>query len=517
MSDYFDDVERELRGAVRRHAHLPWYVQFRLRHSRSLIVGLACLVVAGPALAASGVFKTGAPLRAGQSLTPRAGNGVAMPGSVKLLALRVSDPDGGPPWGLRVERTTRGLTCVQLGRLDGGELGVLGIDDAFSDDGLFHPLSVNYTEGPTAGCATTDAHGAAFVSTSVQATPASGLAGGCHGVAASLFANLPVDAKSLAKRFEASAERNPGPICPPAQLRDVYYGLLGPDAVSVTYPDGAGHPATETTVGDNGAYLVLGPPTGASCDPSGGCGNGYSTGPALTARFVISVSYRNGYVCELAQLAQREASVVGRNRAALVKRFPALAAIVGDARDATPQARAAARALDRTAAVRVFLRAHPTYLPGPTCPLLGYAAAQTQRVTRAQVKAPVSVHVSPITHEFCGRDLNRRPCQPVVPITIEFTARVAVTNIDSHYEVYTQFTPRGPCPHPALSGFASTNGDLRAGQRARVHEFGSVCHGTIHGDVLYAHNDGPSGNQTVPGLPGQGGGVLVGTFSQRID
>jgi hypothetical protein len=317
MSDYFDHVERELREAVRRHAHVPWYIQLRLRHSRSLIVGLACLVVAGPALAATGVFKTGAPLRAGQPLTPKAGNGVATPGSVSLLALRVRDPDGGRPWGLRVERTTRGLSCVQYGRLEGEELGVLGIDDAFSNDGLFHPLSVNYTAGPTAGCATTDAHGAAFVSTSVQATPASGLAGSCHGVAASLFANLPVDAKSLARRFQVSAERDPGPICPPSQLRNVYYGLLGPDAVSVTYPAGDGHSATEKPVGANGAYLVLGPPTGASCNPSGGCGNGYSTGPALTARFISSVSYRNGYVCELAQLARQEVRVVARNRAAL--------------------------------------------------------------------------------------------------------------------------------------------------------------------------------------------------------
>jgi hypothetical protein len=104
----------------------------------------------------------------------------------------------------------------------------------------------------------------------------------------------------------------------------------------------------------------------------------------------------------------------------------------------------------------------------------------------------------------------------VVPVTIEFRARVAVTNIDSHYEVYTQFTPHGPCPHAGSSGFGSTDGDLKAGQVARIREFGSVCRGSLHGAVLYACDDGPSGNQTVPGLPGQGVGVLVGTFSRRI-
>ncbi|MGB0095276.1 MAG: sigma-70 family RNA polymerase sigma factor [Solirubrobacteraceae bacterium] len=59
MSDYFDHVERELRTAVRGHAHLPWYVRVRLRHSRALVVVLAGLIIAGPALAAVSLLHSG--------------------------------------------------------------------------------------------------------------------------------------------------------------------------------------------------------------------------------------------------------------------------------------------------------------------------------------------------------------------------------------------------------------------------------------------------------------------------
>jgi hypothetical protein len=42
----------------------------------------------------------------------------------------------------RIRRhTTRGEICVQIGRLDDGQLGQLGIDGAFHDDGRFHPLA----------------------------------------------------------------------------------------------------------------------------------------------------------------------------------------------------------------------------------------------------------------------------------------------------------------------------------------------------------------------------------------
>jgi hypothetical protein len=64
MSDYFEHVERELRGVVRSRAHLPWHVRWRPRRSRALAVVFACLVLSGAAVAAqqfsahSGIFLT---------------------------------------------------------------------------------------------------------------------------------------------------------------------------------------------------------------------------------------------------------------------------------------------------------------------------------------------------------------------------------------------------------------------------------------------------------------------------
>jgi hypothetical protein len=39
--------------------------------------------------------------------------------------MRVEDPDGGPPWGIRTWRTSRQAACWQVGRIVGGKLGVL--------------------------------------------------------------------------------------------------------------------------------------------------------------------------------------------------------------------------------------------------------------------------------------------------------------------------------------------------------------------------------------------------------
>ena len=95
---------------------------------------------AAVALAASGVILTGAAVPAPRFASPTAGAGLPQPGKWKLLSLRVADPAGSPPWGMRVVRTTRGLVCVQLGRVQEGVLGELGIDGAFHDDLRFHPV-----------------------------------------------------------------------------------------------------------------------------------------------------------------------------------------------------------------------------------------------------------------------------------------------------------------------------------------------------------------------------------------
>jgi hypothetical protein len=120
------------------------------RHMRPLArlrIGLVVLALAfattAIALAATGVILAGSPVHPVIRPTATAGEGLPVEGGARLLPLRVPDPAGGPPWGMRVVHTTRGLICVQVGRVDDGQLGELGIDGAFHDDGRFHPLQAN--------------------------------------------------------------------------------------------------------------------------------------------------------------------------------------------------------------------------------------------------------------------------------------------------------------------------------------------------------------------------------------
>lgn len=56
MSDWFETVARDLRAAIRRDAHRPWHRRAWQQHRRPLLVALVALVVAAPALAATGVL-----------------------------------------------------------------------------------------------------------------------------------------------------------------------------------------------------------------------------------------------------------------------------------------------------------------------------------------------------------------------------------------------------------------------------------------------------------------------------
>jgi hypothetical protein len=56
MSDWFEQVGRDLRAAMRRDAHRPWHRRVWREHRRPLLVALVALAVAAPALAATGVL-----------------------------------------------------------------------------------------------------------------------------------------------------------------------------------------------------------------------------------------------------------------------------------------------------------------------------------------------------------------------------------------------------------------------------------------------------------------------------
>ena len=125
---------------------------------------------------------------------------------------------------MRLVHTTRDLVCIQVGRLYHGALGVLGVDRAFHDDGQFHPLPPD-TIARQPGATSCHPEGVQ-VSLEVSGIPASGL--------------MP----------------ELGALGPLSRVRWVSYGLLGPDAVSVTYAyEGADHSIPVEPV--TGAYLIV--------------------------------------------------------------------------------------------------------------------------------------------------------------------------------------------------------------------------------------------------------------------
>jgi hypothetical protein len=213
----------------------------RLRAHRLRLPALAlgCVLASTTiALAASGVILTGEPVRPVGQVSPNAGEGVPTPGSARLLALRVADPDGGLPWGMRIVSTTRGELCLQIGRVENGQLGELGIDGVFHDDGRFHPLPPDLLP-EVAGEGRRVPNDAATATVSCVFSGRA-VAGDHVGVDRSAGA---------ADGHERTQARS--------ALRDIYYGLLGPAAVSVGYRAGT-EPRTAAVLAPLGAYLIVG-------------------------------------------------------------------------------------------------------------------------------------------------------------------------------------------------------------------------------------------------------------------
>lgn len=191
--------------------------------------------------------------------------------STRLLPMRVPDPRGGPPWGLRLLRTSRGWTCVQVGRVVGGRFGELGLDGAFHDDGRLHaPPPDEIPEEVEAGSGPVNDE--------------------CLEAGETFAGELGALDRSAA--FGAQERR-----VAPADLRRISYGLLGRHALAITYRTAHGrrtiplHPPL-------GAYLIVQPVDPGHYRPGSGAAPGddrpshlLSAGPtgALT-----TIEYRYG-------------------------------------------------------------------------------------------------------------------------------------------------------------------------------------------------------------------------------
>lgn len=472
--DFFDRTEIRLRAGMRRGAHLPWHVRLlRSRSSRSLAVVLTALVVATPAVAAAtNWFGIGAPNHIPKQ-SPTQGAGRAFSGTSQLLPIRVPDAQGGPPWGVRVVRTTRGATCLQVGRVEDGEVGSLGIDGAWNNDHLFHPFP-KAAEGDGFECGTTDGAGHAFFDSEYMGMAASGTA------------------------WSGASS-----------TRLVYMGLLGPDATTITYETPTGKLATKKTSGSDGAYLFVFARNKRTCAlyanspdrmvQSPQC-SGVSGGEAIGAP-IRTVSYRNGQVCwpGLSPTMKRRLADFTKHEQAKLhvgKRWRSL--------DSTQRTQFDA---DES---RFLASQHQTFATifaeqTDRCPAVGYVAPHQKHLSAAMISAPIRVRIDP--KNKWG-----------IPVHISFTARQPVANGSSWYEG----SLAGPCEGLGVRQIGY--GNIHVGQTVHDNQLispnsaPSSCRGVYHGIISYMQNSGPIGavGEGSAGLPGKDGSVVVNRFSFTI-
>lgn len=466
--------------------------------------GLSAVFVLG-GLAASGAFQRGPAASPEAKLAPEAG---LVPGSAQLLEIRTPDPAGGLPWGLREVRTKSGLTCVETGRVDYGTIGLLGTDGAYGNDGRFHPLSTSVYD--PFGCANTDAHGHGFMNVALEGVPASGITGDIEQT---------IGCQPSEDGSPVEAGRTP---CPPGSLREIYYGLLGPQARSITYRTAGGSLRSIPTVGPEGAYLIVLPQPHDGClaRSAGGSGGaakcpfeaiGSRGGPNVPSGAITAVSYRDGHTCKVAP---------------------------------------------RTA----------TASQG-SCPPVGYVDPPQPKLTASQLATPIQIKRLPgrsfcekrgpiLTSEQatsvkrCGAHVPagyERIKRPSAMFQLSFPAPVAIEGARGRYEIHYRF-PRNAIRRkanriPGCNGGATSHGeatnclllarrdpnfcndgggmssemeyDAHRGQlMVERRTFAIACPGVIHGTVTYVRDNGPGGPGPIPA--GREAKILVGRFSFKV-
>jgi hypothetical protein len=281
--DAMDRFRQELvRAGGRRAERRPLPALFGTRFARTsprrrasahvrvaLVVLVLVLATAAITLAATGVILTGSPVGTVRAPIATAGEGIPVAGGARLLPLRAPDPAGGLPWGMRIIHTTRGLICVQIGRVYGNQLGQLGVDGAFHDDGRFHPLPADAlpdTLGNVGGW----------------------MAGNCSSPGETYAG----DSVGL----ELNAATSPGPGAGvPADRREISFGLLGVHAESITYREGS-RTHTQRVLPGVGAYLIVqrytsGRPLGGVSETVGRDEPGNYSGPAGPNGALTAITY----------------------------------------------------------------------------------------------------------------------------------------------------------------------------------------------------------------------------------
>jgi hypothetical protein len=356
------------------------------RVNAPLIAAIVVLAGGAIAAAATGVL-TGSPVSnpAGPPV-PRAGYGVPAAGGSDLLALRVADPEGGLPWGMRVVHTTRGLVCVQVGRVYRGQLGQLGVDGVFNDDGRFHRLGSNVLYGTS---------------------------------------EEPIQCVLPSQSFlyaDASTDRSGDPVPSEGvrplarELRSISFGLLGPDAVSVTYKTSSGR-RTEPVSPPAGAYLIV--------EPVAHAGRQFENGGA----FIGPVPQHGAFIGPVPQHAGFPLLPLGNTVSAITYRLGSLTCTIGFGA--------------------------PVSTPCPT----SRSALPVSRKPAHNLNEPLHLTLVKDTPAVCRAAFLNDPCYQVL---LQFKAPYPVTNAASEYTIET----KANCPNKPVASW-SIERDIKRGETVK--------------------------------------------------
>ncbi len=287
MTDPYSFLGETLTAAARRlqdnGAGAPRSVRAWLARRLNAAAIAVTLVLGGGAIAvaATGLLN-GSPVKdpAGTP-TPSSGSGVPVALGGSQLAALTADPEGGLPWAIQLVHTTRGELCVQIGRVHDGQIGQLGIDGAFHDDGRFHPLAPDILPE----------YGGGYADIS------------CILPGETLMGSQPTQ--------DRNAEWMVGPreAKPARDLRAIAFGVLGPHAVSVSYRTSTGSGTRTVPVSQGtGAYMIV-QPIGRLVPPIrlGGFSGGFISGDTVSGEpgpeqldTVRTVTFRFGaLVCSI--------------------------------------------------------------------------------------------------------------------------------------------------------------------------------------------------------------------------
>lgn len=364
-SSPFDRLETELVAAAARQAAGAERPVRKRRRGTTLLVALLALSGTGAAAwAASALLESGDPVGFERNApVPGRGDGAPLPGSVRV-PVSVDDPQGGPRWALRTWETDRGFTCVQVGRLNGGQFGVI------TDGRVFRALPVGAARSAVGGCYPQDARGHALVA--VRAEVATGAsAPPCP--PADRLKSAPAEA-----RAQCAAPRH-----------TVDFGLLGPRASSLVYS--RGHRGSDPA-GPDGAYLAVQPGPVAT---DGGAAHGSDDVLGVTTTpvppTIAKVVYDAG-VCRVRTVASVEGSCLAlagyvplRERAPSAVSAPVSAELASDGRTVEVAFRAPATVRDATSGYVIEVSA------------VGSAAVAVRHAYRADVLKGQRVRVSVAT------------------------------------------------------------------------------------------------------------------------